>query len=160
VKTCAATHRRSATWGCVLGCAVILVAPALARGGNLLHGQLEVSAQGLCIKGIVFRKTIPSSDLQVSFARIVDFDRVQGLRPWFKLYGIGLPSFRSGWYLLNDREKALLLVTGSRYAVYVPTTRGYALLLSLDRPEEFLAALQGQALNGQVFTVLPRKGER
>lgn len=157
MKTCAVPRRRSALCGCVLGCAVVLIVPANARAGDPFHGQMEISSQGLCIKGIVFRKTIPTSDLQVSLARIVDLDQELGLRPWIKLYGIGLPSFRSGWYLLKDREKALVLVTGSPRAVYIPTSRGYALLLSPDRPEEFLATLQSPVPNGQVSTFLPRR---
>lgn len=148
------THAR---FGCVLGCAAVLVVSASAHGGEPFHGRLEVSAQSLCIKGIVFRKTIPLSDLHVSLARIVRLDGEPSLRPWIKLYGIGLPTFRSGWFLLNNREKALLLLSGSPFAVYIPTSRGYALLLSPEQPAEFLAALQKPALNEQVFSVIPGK---
>jgi hypothetical protein len=160
MKKHAAIRRWSALGGCVLGCAAAFVVPAIAHAGSPFHGQLEVSAQDLCIKGIVVRKTIPLSDLQVSFARIVDLDQEPSLRPFIKLYGIGLPAFRSGWFFLKSREKALLVLSGSRLAVYVPTSQGYALLLSPQQPEEFLAALQRPALNGQVFSVFPGKGER
>jgi hypothetical protein len=54
---------------------------------------------------------------------------------------------------LKDREKALLVLTGSKRAVYVPTTQGYALLLSPKRPAEFLAALQRPAASRQVFSI-------
>jgi hypothetical protein len=160
VKKCAATDRRSALARCVLGCAAVVVAPAIALAATPFHGQLEVSSQHLCIKGIVFRKTIPMSDLQVSLARIVDLDQEPNLRPCIKLYGIGLPGFRSGWFLLKERERALLVLSGSHLAVYVPTSQGYALLLSPERIEEFLAALKRPEPNEQVFTVVPGKGER
>lgn len=144
----------------VLACASVLVATAIARAGDPFHARLEVSSQGLCIKGIVFRKTVPLSELQVALARIVDLDQEQSLRPWIKLYGIGLPAFRSGWFLLRDREKALLVLSGSRLAVYVPTVRGYALLLSPDRPAEFLTALQKPAPGEQVFPIISGNAKR
>jgi hypothetical protein len=160
VKNRAATRQRSAMYWCVLGWAAILVAPASAREGDQPLRRLEISPQSLCIKGEIIHKTIPMSDLQVPLARIVDFDREPGLRPWIKLYGIGLPFYRSGWFLLKDREKALLALTTSNRAVYIPTCRGYALLLSPDHVEEFLAALQRPAPNGQVFPIVLHLGER
>lgn len=160
VKKRAATRRRHAMCWCVVGCAAVIATPLTARAEAPFHGQLEVSSQGLCIKGIVFRKMIPMSDLQVSLARIVDLDQEPSLRPWMKLYGIGLPGFRSGWFLLKERERALLVLSRSNLAVYVPTSRGYALLLSPERIEEFLTALKNPTPNEQVFSVIPGKGER
>lgn len=152
MKMHAAPHRRSMLCY-LLGCASMFAAPAITRAGEPYRGRLEVSGQGLCIKGMVFRKTIPISDLQLAFTRIVDLDQEQELRPWLKLYGVGLPAFRSGWFLLRSHEKALVLLSGCRYAVYIPTSHGCALLLSPDQPEAFLAALQSSERPGQTFSV-------
>jgi hypothetical protein len=137
----------------VIGCMAILAVPAIARGGGLLQPQLEVSTRGLCIEGNVFRKTIAISDLQVPLARVVDLDQQPSLRPWIKIYGVGLPFYRSGWFLLKDREKALLLLRRTTRVVYIPTTRGYALLLSPERPAEFLGALQRPSATARVFSI-------
>jgi hypothetical protein len=137
----------------VLSCVAMLAAPAMAREGGLFHTRLEVSSRGLYIKADVFRKTIPMPDLQVSLARVVDLDQEPGLRPWIKIYGVGLPAYRSGWFRLKDRETALLVLKGTKRAVYIPTTRGYALLLTTDRPAEFLAALQNPTADEHVFSV-------
>jgi hypothetical protein len=131
----------------------MLAAPAIVHAGGLFQTRLEVSSQGLYIKGDVFRKTIPMSDLQVPLARTVDLDQEPGLRPWIKIYGVGLPAYHSGWFRLKNRERALLVLTASNLAVYIPTSKGYAVLLSPDRPAEFLAALQRPAVNEQVFLI-------
>jgi hypothetical protein len=130
----------------------------MARAQSLLHTQLAVSSQALDIKGGVYRTTIPMSGLQVPLARIVDLDQERGLRPLLKLYGIGLPSYRSGWYRLRDGEKALVALTRTNRVVYIPTSQGYALLLSPDNPTEFLAALHTPPVNGQVFSIEKRAG--
>jgi hypothetical protein len=57
--------------------------------------------------------------------------------------GTGLPGYRSGWFRLRNGEKALLYLTDTSRAVYVPTTAGYGVLLSPQNPDEFVAALRG-----------------
>jgi hypothetical protein len=39
-------------------------------------------------------------------------------------------------------EKALLYHTARDRAVYLPATEGYTMLLSVDRPDEFIAAVR------------------
>ena len=51
---------------------------------------------------------------------------------------------KMGWFKINDGEKALLIVTDVTelsQIVYLPTQKDYSVLLTLDRPREFLAAL-------------------
>ena len=61
------------------------------------------------------------------------------MRPWLKLNGIGLPGYHSGWHRLRCRRTALVFLSRSSRAVYVPTKRGHAVLIGVDRPDEFLA---------------------
>jgi hypothetical protein len=56
--------------------------------------------------------------------------------------GTGLPGYQAGWFRLANGETALLYLTDRAKAVYVPTTNGYALILSPDNPERFMAALR------------------
>ena len=116
--------------------------PAEGRGGHLGAVQFEVSAQGVRITGDLYGRFLPTGTLQVGLARVVDLDQEPGYRPWIKTNGIGLPWYRSGWHRLKDREQALVFLTRANVAVYVPTTQGFALLITPDRPAELLAALQ------------------
>lgn len=72
--------------------------------------------------------------------------------PSFKIYGVNLPVYRSKWFRLKDREKAILALT-SHHAVYRLTTRRYALLVSPEQSEEFLAAVQNPPAAGRVFSI-------
>jgi hypothetical protein len=47
-----------------------------------------------------------------------------------------------GWFRLRNGEQALLYLTDTSRAVYVPTTAGYSVLLSPQEPDEFLAAVR------------------
>ena len=136
----------------VPGCLAILAATAVAQPA-LFHTQLEVSARGLEIDGGIFRKSIPMSELQVPMARIVDLDREPSLRPAFKIYGVGLPTYRSGWFRLKNGQRAAVAVSRPDLAVYVPTTQGYAVLVSPGDPAGFLAALQHPSDAPQTFLV-------
>jgi Bacterial PH domain len=146
--------RRLSAWRAwsVLGCLAMLAAPAIAQP-SMFHTRIEVCSRGLDIHGGVFRKTIPMADLEVWFARIVDLDREPGLRPGFKIYGVGLPTYRSGWYRPKDGQKAVVALARSQAAVSVPTTRGYAVLVGPEDPAGFLAALQRPDDGGRIFSV-------
>jgi hypothetical protein len=103
--------------------------------------RFEVSDDGLRIRGDLFGRLIPRSSLLVKIAEIVDLTRDQTHRPWLRTMGVGLPGYYSGWFRLHDRGKALLFLTDRSRAVYMPTTDGYALLISPADPERFLSAL-------------------
>ena len=73
---------------------------------------------------------------------MVDLDQERSLRPRRKTVGTAGPGYRSGWFRLAKGEKALLYLTDTRRAVCVPTRAGYSLLLSVDRPQEFVGRLR------------------
>ncbi len=56
-----------------------------------------------------------------------------------------MPGYRAGWFRLANGEKALLYVTDPHKVAYVPTRAGYSLLLSVDRPTEFVERLRAIA---------------
>jgi hypothetical protein len=126
-------------WGVTIA-AVALVVVIVVLG--LRTPQLERSADGLTIRHPLFGRTIPATDIRAEAAHVVDFATSPGLRPKWRTMGIGLPGYQIGWFRLNDGEKALLFVKGSSPVVHVPTTAGYALLISSDRPQELLASIR------------------
>ena len=75
-------------------------------------------------------------------ARIVDLKSDAALAPIARTNGVGMPGYRAGWFRLRSGEKALVFVTDSQRAVYLPTTEGYALIASPADPDAFLAALR------------------
>ena len=140
----------------VVGFLAMHAASADAQAGPLLHGRVAVSSRGLGIHGAIFYKAIPMSDLRVAEARIVDLDQEPGLRPMVKIvYAFDLPwVYHSGWFLLWDHQKAVVVFHArSNLAVYIPTTRGYAVLVGPDDPSGFLDALRQPTDVEQVFSI-------
>ena len=123
----------------LLAAAATLAITALA----LRRARYEVSPAGLALRGDVYgRRLIAAADLDAASARIVDLDREPELALRWRTLGTGLPGYKAGWFRLRNGEKALVSLTDTRRVVYVPTSRGFALLLSPAQPDSFLAALR------------------
>lgn len=122
---------------------VLIAASAVFLLGRTLYGAhnatFELSEQGLVFHGDVWGGPIALSELRGGAARIVDLTREPGLKPVRRTMGTALPSYQSGWFRLADGEKALLYLTARDRALYIPTTKGYAVLLSPADPDRMLA---------------------
>jgi len=103
--------------------------------------RVEVSSQGLRLRGDLWGRFIPASALEIEKAHRVDFVASPELLPARRTMGTGLPGYQSGWFRLKNGEQALLYLTDRAKAVYVPTNQGYGLLLSPDDPDGFIGAL-------------------
>ena len=108
----------------------------------------ELSPDGLRVRGDVYGRRVPVADLRGGAAKVIDLQADGALRPVRRTMGTVLPGYRAGWFRLADGEKALVYVTDPRRVVYVPTRAGYSLLLSVDRPAEFVERLQAIAPGG------------
>lgn len=125
---------------------MLILLPILALFGYLAYSsktaQFEVSPQGLRISGIMYGRRIPADQLAVDQARVVDLKEDRDLRVKWRTNGAGLPGLAAGWFKLANKEKALMFVTDQRHVVYLPTRKGYVLLLSVADPEAFLVSLR------------------
>lgn len=110
-----------------------------------LEASFEVGGGGLVIHGGFYGRTVPAQDLRLGEARRLPLGKGAQVRVGFKRNGTNMPGLKSGWFTLKTpqgKEKALLFLTDESKAVYIPTSKGYALVLSPDEPEAFLAALR------------------
>ncbi len=133
-----------AMWALVIIAVVLVLAGAttffLSRAP-----KFEVSPEGLRISGSPFGRMIPAAQLRVDAARLVDFTKSPDLRPKWRTLGVGLPGYQAGWFRLHDGEKALVFLSGTRPAIYVPTNAGYCLLINSDDPAALLSSLRAIA---------------
>jgi len=106
------------------------------------RATVELSANQLAFHGDLYGKAIPLDSLRVTEARVVSFDSEPSLAPASRRLGTGLPGYLSGWFRLGNGEKALVFVTTRHRVVYLPTAKGYSVLLSLQQPEAFLDNLR------------------
>jgi hypothetical protein len=106
------------------------------------HVKFEVSNDGITIRGDMFGRFVPKDKMVLKAARAVDLSQDEKLKPKWRSGGTGYPGYKSGWYRLADRSKALVFITDPHSVVYIPTVDGSCLLMSVANPEQFLAALK------------------
>ncbi len=133
----------------IMGGTVALSLAAFAFVHYLVRSSLdatfEVGNGALAIHGGFYGRNVPLTELRLDEARIAPLAPGAGYSVGWKRNGTNMPGLKSGWFTLNGphgKEKALLFLTDPGNAVYVPTRLGFALLLSPDDPEAFLAALK------------------
>ena len=132
-------------WAFFVGISLLFIGLAVLMvlfGWGISRGGFEISPAGLKLRGAVYGRMIPSSSLEVGRARRVDFYAEPDLRPRRRTNGIGLPGYLAGWVRLRNGEKALTFVSDRSQVVYIPTTEGYSLLLSVTEPDQFLSRLR------------------
>jgi hypothetical protein len=105
------------------------------------HSRVEVDGERLRIVGDLWGRSLPLAALDLRRAEVLDLRRDRDRAPRGRTLGTGLPGYASGWFRLANGEKALAYLTDRTQVVYVPTSEGYALLLSVDEPARLLEAL-------------------
>jgi hypothetical protein len=134
-----------ALWLILLIPGVVICLVAGLLGAAIIGARsatFEVSAAGLRLRGDLYGRFIPAHQLRGALAMRVDFSERSELTPTRRTMGTGLPGYRSGWFRLRNGERALVYLTDTSRAVYVPTTAGYGVLVSPREPEQFLAAVR------------------
>jgi hypothetical protein len=106
------------------------------------NATFEVSPVGLRLRGDFYGRFIPAADLRLDSARAVDLRTEPTLAPRIRTVGTATRGYQAGWFRLRDGEKALLYITDPSRVAYVPTARGYAVLVSVADPEAFLTSLR------------------
>lgn len=99
---------------------------------------VTVNSSEFVLKAPFYGRAIGLTHLDLESARVVNLDSGTDLRPTRRTNGVGLPGLGLGWFKLASGEKALAAITSRQRVVYIPTDEGYALLLSVERPEAFL----------------------
>ena len=106
------------------------------------NSRIELKTKSIKLVGDFWGRETPYDALNVAGARVLDLSIYTAFAPKRRTFGTGLPGYASGWFRLQNGEKALLYLTNRRQVAYVPTFEGYALLLSVEHPENFIERLQ------------------
>lgn len=106
---------------------------------QLADGMLSIRAAGM------FGHRVAVAELDLERARIVDLDEHTDLKPGARLWGMGLPGFSAGHYLLRNRARAFCLLTRRDKVLALPRRDGRYILLSPEKPQELLQGLREAA---------------
>ena len=107
--------------------------------------RFEVTPGSLKIAGDMFGRTIPISVLDLDAMRAMNLNYEREYLPRWRRMGTGLPGYAAGWFSLRNGEKSLIFMTDRSCVVHIPTSEGYSVMLSTERPEEFMAAVRTAA---------------
>ncbi len=136
-------------FGIVAVLLIALLAGLLALFAYMFYGsshtRVEVSPGQLAIRGGIYGRTIPISELDLAQATVLDLNSDARHALSWRTNGIGMPGYASGWFRTKAGEKTLAFVTERDRVVWIPTRRDFALALSVDRPNEFMSALRSAA---------------
>ena len=122
----------------LLGVLIVLAYTAYASRNS----RVEITDDRIVIVGDFWGREIPLNLLSVSEARVLDLDKNSEHYPKRRTFGTAVPGYASGWFRLRNGKKALVYLTKHQDVVYVPTSDGYSLLLSVDEPKRFVETLQ------------------
>lgn len=120
-----------------IGPALLLFGAWGARNPVATLGQT-----GLQLKVSFISKTWSLAQIDRDSAMKISLENRKELRPKWKLWGAAMPGLSSGLFKLHNGEKAHVYLTDKANVVYLPTQNG-VVLLSLERPGDFLDYLKG-----------------
>ena len=128
---------------------VILAGTALLGGAIALvidramrRHRIMVDAAGVEVATTFYKRRLKWAELRLDDARVVNLDEHTDLKPGLKTNGTALPGFKSGWFRLRNREKALVAMTRGPRVLWIPTTAGYGLILQPRQPQALLDHLR------------------
>lgn len=125
---------------CILLAGILMALAYTAYSSQ--NSRVEIDNDRIRLVGDFWGREIPFEQINLPNARILDLDRKSELAPKHRTFGTGLPGYSSGWFRLRNGEKALAYLSCRTDVVYLPTSDGYSLLLSVKEPHRFLDTLQ------------------
>jgi hypothetical protein len=111
---------------------------------SMQHARFTVSDEGLHVHGDLYSRMIPFKSLKLDQAAVINLNTDKDYQPKWRTMGTGLPGYSAGWFTLRNGQKGLLYVTDRTRVARIPTTEGYTLLLSVEKPEALISGLLAQ----------------
>ena len=101
-----------------------------------------LSEDGLVVSRTLYGRRVPASTIRVEDVRVIDLTQEKEYRGKWRTNGLGLSDYSLGWFILRNKENALMFVTDRHNVVYIPTRSGFSVLLSTPSPEAFLSSTE------------------
>lgn len=108
----------------------------------LMHRRISIKDGKLVVAAGINSRKVAIAELALDKARILDLDERVEFKPMLKLFGGGLPGYKTGHYLLRNRSRAFCLLTSRERVLLLPQRDGKLILLSPDKPQDLLARLR------------------
>jgi hypothetical protein len=121
---------------------IAIIALFIFIGHSSRNMTFAVNDEGLRIRGGLYGRMIPKSDIVAEEVRVMNLDVETDYQPKWRTNGIGLPGYTAGWFKLQNKEKALCFLTNRSRVVYITTSKDYSVMLSTMEAEELAELLK------------------
>lgn len=107
-----------------------------------LRGTAVIGPDAIRLNVPVYGRSIPRASIDKAGVRAITFGSSPHLRPRLRTNGMSVPGYHVGRFSLANRSRAFVALTAmDREIVHVPLLDGTSVLLSVEDPQEFTAAL-------------------
>jgi len=121
----------------ILVIAIPLTILTIGIMSSLKNTTLTLTEKELVIKSAFYGRKIPLENIMIDGIKAISLDEATNYDLAMRTNGTALPQFKSGWFRLKDREKALVFITDKDSVVLIPT-KDYLLLFSMDNIDDFI----------------------
>jgi len=125
----------------MIGLMLVIIIPLIILTFGIISSikntTLTLTEKELIIKSAFYGRKIPLENIMVDGIRGINLDENTDYNLSLRTNGTALPQFKSGWFRLKNREKALVFITDKNNVVLIPT-KDYLLLFSMNNIDEFI----------------------
>jgi len=104
--------------------------------------KIEITDNQFKIKGLVYKTILDLDEIDIANVRLINMNE-EKIKMDIRTNGIGLPGLLVGWFR-GDGEKYKLYVTDKENVLYIPTKKGYTILISTVAGEDIIKELHMQ----------------
>jgi hypothetical protein len=128
----------------MVGLILVIVIPLIILSvgiiGSMKNTTLTLTESEVIIKSAFYGRKIPLENIMVDGIKKISLDEDTEYSLSIRTNGTALPQFKSGWFRLKNREKALIFITDKNNVVLIPT-KDYLLLFSMNNIDEFISKI-------------------
>ena len=129
----------------LLGAGMLLAITALVFAGAALlmrRHRLSITPGGIEIATTFYTRRLAWDELRLDAARVVSNGERPDLKPALKSNAVAVPGFASGWFRSRKFARLFVATAGGDRVLWLPTHKGYDLLLQPRHPPALLERLQ------------------
>ncbi len=130
---------------------IVLVLAAAITFACIHRRRVVVDGSALHIVAGITGTKVEIDRLDIANAKVIDLDTSADIRIGVKLFGVEMPGLKAGRFHLKGGGTAFVLLTDRHRVLALPDLDGRLLLLSMERPQQLLDALN------QVATRTPHR---
>jgi hypothetical protein len=125
----------------MIGLMLVIIIPLIILTFGIISSikntTLTLTEREIIVKSAFYGRKIPLENIVIDGIKRISLDENTDYNMAIRTNGTALPQFKSGWFRLKNREKALVFVTDKNNVALIPT-KDYLLLFSMDNIDEFI----------------------